>query len=113
MKDYNQLTNNPDNLDTGRAVFTYVDNPKPSCAEGFLTRDKTIVVSLENAKGGDFGCGKRFYIEGFDGIFTVTDSGSEVANDQFDIYVGEILKSEFDKEYGPITHTKHRIAPAT
>jgi hypothetical protein len=107
-QDGNQLT------DKGKAVFTFVDKPKPACADKgyFAEIGKTVATSKSNLLADeDFGCGKKYYIEDFEGVFTIVDSGTDVGSAQFDIYVGETTKAAFDATYTN-THTKHRVAPA-
>jgi hypothetical protein len=112
MQDGNQLT------DKGKAVFTFVDEPKAACASQgyFLEVGKTVATSEDNlwARGGrddSFTCGKKYYIEGFEGVFTIVDSGTGVDDAQFDIYVGKTTKAAFDATYTN-TDTEHRVAPA-
>ncbi len=104
-------SNQPANI--GTTVFTYVSEPKSACGS-YLETGKTIAVSQNNFSknpSAKFGCGKQFYIEGLDGVFTITDSGTKVSNTQFDIYVGPIFKADFDAKYGNVTHTMHLVAP--
>jgi 3D (Asp-Asp-Asp) domain-containing protein len=98
----------------GKVTFTYSKGGKCAYLGFGLVKDQTIATSKYNLDNGIINCGDKYYIDipGFeDTIFTVTDIGTGVDNQQFDIFVGPMLKKDFVANY-PDTHTKHKVAKA-
>jgi 3D (Asp-Asp-Asp) domain-containing protein len=69
----------------------------------------SLAVFSSGANLNYWDCGDKFKIEGYgDTNFEVTDTGSDLEQYHFDIFVGPMWKEEFEKAY-PNTYQYHRV----